>query len=121
LALRRRTKRSGSHSITTMPLSMNPISNAPSASTAHPGLSVLSRLLAAVLGGYLLASALAVFLAAVLPAAHAEAVLAGMQWSFALHALAAVWAFAPVSPGKVWLGIALPTLLLAAGAALLGH
>ncbi|MEF9963426.1 MAG: DUF3649 domain-containing protein [Comamonas sp.] len=100
---------------------MNPISNAPSASTAHPGLSVLSRLLAAVVGGYLLASALAVFLAAVLPAARAEAVLAGMQWSFALHALAAVWAFAPVSPGKVWLGIALPTLLLAAGAALLGH
>ena len=68
---------------------MNPIPNAPS---AHPGLSVLSRLLAAVVGGYALASALAVFLAAVLPAARAEAVLAGMQWSFALHALAAVWA-----------------------------
>ena len=91
---------------------MNPIPNTPS---AHPGLSVLSRLLAAVFGGYLLASALAFFLAAV---------LAGMQWSFALHALAAVWAFSPVSPvspGKVWLGMALPALLLAAGAWVLGR
>jgi len=97
---------------------MYPLPNAPS---AHPGLSVLSRLLAAVFGGYALASALAVFLAAVLPAARAEAVLAGMQWSFALHALAAVWAFSPASPGKVWLGIALPALLLAAGALVLGR
>ena len=35
---------------------------------AHSGLSLLSRLLAAVLGGYALASALALWLGAVLPA-----------------------------------------------------
>lgn len=52
------------------------------------GSSVLSRLLAAVLGGYLLASALAVFLATVLSAPCAESVLAGMLWSFAVYVLA---------------------------------
>ena len=59
-----------------------------SANPTHPGLLVLSRLLAAVFGGYALASALAAFLAAALPGARVDAVIAGMQWSFALHALA---------------------------------
>ncbi|KGG85367.1 DUF3649 domain-containing protein [Comamonas thiooxydans] len=77
---------------------------------APAGAYLLSRLQAAVAGGYLLASALAVFLATVLPASRAEAVLAGMQWSFALHVLAVIWAFSPVSPSRVWLGL----LLLAA-------
>ena len=81
------------------------------------GLGVLSRLLAAVLGGYLLASALAVFLAIVLPASRAEAVLAGMLWSFALHVLAVIWAFSPVSPGRVWLGLLLPAAVMAAASA----
>ncbi|BDR08689.1 DUF3649 domain-containing protein [Comamonas thiooxydans] len=81
------------------------------------GSSVLSRLLAAVLGGYLLASALAVFLATVLPASRAEAVLAGMLWSFALHVLAVIWAFSPVSPGRVWLGLLLPAAVMAAASA----
>ena len=81
------------------------------------GIGVLSRLLAAVLGGYLLASALAVFLATVLPASRAEAVLAGMLWSFALHVLAVIWAFSPVSPGRVWLGLLLPAAVMAAASA----
>jgi len=88
---------------------------------ARPGLSVLSRLLAAVLGGYLLASALAVFLAAALPGPRADAVLAGMQWSFALHVLAVVWAFSPLSPGRVWLGLLLSAAALAGAAALLAR
>lgn len=87
----------------------------------RPGLSVLSRLLAAVLGGYLLASALAVFLAAALPGPRADAVLAGMQWSFALYVLAVVWAFSPLSPGRVWLGLLVPAAVLAGAAALLSR
>ncbi|MDO1476342.1 DUF3649 domain-containing protein [Comamonas thiooxydans] len=84
-------------------------------SNAAPvGAHLLSRLLAAVVGGYLLASALAVFLATVLPASRAEAVLAGMQWSFALHVLAVIWAFSPVSHGRVWLGLMLPACVMAA-------
>src|SRR5256885_3325535 len=76
-----------------------------SAKPTHPGLLAVSRLLAAVFGGYALASALAAFLAAALPGARVDAVLAGMQWSFALHALAVIWAFSPGSAGRGWLGV----------------
>lgn len=87
--------------------------------TAHAGLSLLSRLLAAVLGGYALASALALWLCAILPAPRAEAVLAGIQWSFAAHVAAVIWAFSPVSPSRVWGGLlVLVALLLAASMAL---
>ncbi|MDR0201980.1 MAG: DUF3649 domain-containing protein [Delftia acidovorans] len=89
----------------------------PHSTAAHPGLLVLSRLLAAVFGGYALAAALAVFLAAALPGPRADAVMAGMQWSFVLHALAVVWCFSPVSATRVWLGLLLPAGLMA-GAAL---
>ena len=81
------------------------------------GSSVLSRLLAAVLGGYLLASALAVFLATVLSEPRAESVLAGMLWSFAVYVLAVIWAFSPVSPGRVWLGLLLPAVVMVAASA----
>ncbi|WP_370679472.1 hypothetical protein [Comamonas sp. GB3 AK4-5] len=69
---------------------------------ARPGFSILSRLLAAVLGGYALASAVAVLLAAALPIPRAEAVLAGMQWSFVAHVVVAIWAFSPVSQARMW-------------------
>ena len=74
--------------------------------TARPGFSILSRLLAAVLGGYAVASALAVLLAALLPVLlslpRGEAVLAGIQWSFAAQVAAAIWAFSPVPLARVW-------------------
>ncbi|WP_336693731.1 DUF3649 domain-containing protein [Delftia acidovorans] len=92
-----------------------------SAKPTHPGLLVVSRLLAAVFGGYALASALAAFLAAALPGAHVDAVLAGMQWSFALHALAVIWAFSPVSAGRVWLGLLVPAALMGGAALLLAR
>lgn len=88
---------------------------------ARLSLSVLSRLLAAVCGGYLLASALAVFLATTLPGPRAEAVLAGVQWSFAPYALAVIWAFSPIPPGRVWLGLLAPAAMLAAASAALAR
>ncbi len=78
---------------------------------------ILSRLFAAVLGGYGLASALAVFLATAWPAVRAEAVLTGVLWSFALHVLAVIWSFSPLSLGRVWLGLLVPTVVLAAASA----
>ncbi|CAM4089494.1 DUF3649 domain-containing protein [Comamonas aquatilis] len=82
---------------------------------ARPGFSLLSRLLAAVLGGYALASALAVLLATVLSAPRAEAVLAGIQWSFAVYVAAVIWAFSPVSLARIWaVLLALVAALLAA-------
>ncbi|CAB5716267.1 Protein of uncharacterised function (DUF3649) [Delftia tsuruhatensis] len=93
----------------------------PHSTPVHPGLLVLSRLLAAVFGGYALASALAAFLAGALPGARVDAVLAGMQWSFVLHLLAVIWAFSPVSVGRVWLGLLVPTAVLGAVALLLAR
>lgn len=87
----------------------------PSSSTpAHPGLLVLSRLAAAVFGGYAVAAAVAVFLGAVLPSARADAVLAGMQLSFVVHTLAVIWAFSPVTPARIWGGLLVPAAALAA-------
>lgn len=77
-------------------------------------LALLSRTTAAVLGGYALASAGVVLLGAVLPGPRAEAVLAGTQASFALYTAAVVWAFAVPSLRRVWLGLLVPTLAMAA-------
>jgi len=87
-------------------------------STAYPGLRLLSRVGAAVLGGYLLASALGVFSGALFPG-DAEAVLAGVQLGFAVHVAAVIWAFSPVALGRVWAGLLLPAAALAALAVLL--
>jgi hypothetical protein len=81
------------------------------------GSSVLSRLLAAVLGGYLLASALAVFLATVLPRRVPRRCWRACCGVLPLYVLAVIWAFSPVSPGRVWLGLLLPTVVLAAASA----
>lgn len=75
---------------------------------------LLSRILAAVLGGYALASAAAIFLAAVLPMPRAEGVLAGMQLSFAIYAGAVIWSFSPVALSRVWGVLLMPAALLAA-------
>ncbi len=81
-------------------------------------LPVVSRVLAAVFGGYLLASAWSVFIAAVFPGG-AEAVLAGVQLSFVVYAGAVIWAFSPVPVRRVWAGLLLPAAVLAVLAALL--
>ncbi len=81
--------------------------------TACPACSIVSRIAAAVLGGYALATLAAMALAAALPTARADAVLAAMLCAFAIHAAAALWAFAARSAGRAWLGLLLPTALAA--------
>lgn len=87
---------------------------------ASPRWGVLSRTLAAVFGGYALASVTAVFCAVALPGARGQAVLAGMMLAILVAACAALWAFATRSALRAWVGIAVPTLALAAGARVLG-
>lgn len=79
--------------------------------------AILSRTLAAVFGGYGLASASAVFLSFLFPGPVADAVLAASLPSFAVYTGAVIWAFAARSAGRAWLGLLLPTLLLGAAAA----
>lgn len=87
---------------------------------ARPGWMVFSRSMAAIFGGYALASSSAVFLAVALPGARGQAVLTGMLVAIVVAACAALWAFATRSALQAWLGIALPALVLAAGARALG-
>lgn len=87
---------------------------------ARPWLGVLSRTLAAILGGYALAAASAAFLALALPMQRSQAVLTGMLVAIALCACAALWAFATRTALRAWSGIALPTALFWLGAHLLG-
>jgi hypothetical protein len=82
-------------------------------SDRYPGWATVSRIAAAVLGGYGLSSAWVVLWGG-MQASKVEAILAGVQTSFVLYVAAVIWAFAPVPLGRVW------GVLLAAVAALLG-
>ena len=79
---------------------------------------LVSRIAAALFGGYALA-ALGSVAALALPIAKTEAVLAGMLASFAIYAGAVVWVFAARSASRAWIGlmIAAVPLCLAAGSA----
>jgi len=74
---------------------------------------IVSRSLAAILGGYGLA-ALAAMALALLPGPPEEGVLWGMMASYAVMAAAAMWCFAAKSALGAWLGILIPALPLAA-------
>lgn len=76
--------------------------------------AVASRALAAVLGGYLLASAstaaLALALAQALP--RIEAVIWATLLSWLVYALSAGWAFWARNAWRAWIGITLPAIAL---------
>jgi hypothetical protein len=76
---------------------------------------LLSRIVAAMFGGYALA-ALGSVAALALPMGKPQAVITGMLASFALYAGAVVWVFAVRSALRAWVGllIAAVPLLLAA-------
>lgn len=73
-------------------------------------MKVISRLLAALLGGYALASLCAALLAFVLPLLFAltlaDGVVIGTMLGFVVHAGWFVFAFSPVAAGRVWLWLA---------------
>ncbi|MGE0798964.1 MAG: DUF3649 domain-containing protein [Lautropia sp.] len=77
--------------------------------------ALLSRIVAALLGGYALA-ALASVAALALPLTKPQAVLTGMQASFLIYAAAVIWVFAARSAGRAWAGLAIVAvpLMLAA-------
>lgn len=77
-------------------------------------LAQLSRVLAAVLGGYGLASVATIFLSHVLPASLPEAVLGATLFSFAIYTAAIIWVFAAASAARAWIGLLLPATLMAA-------
>ncbi|CAH0148481.1 DUF3649 domain-containing protein [Stenotrophomonas lactitubi] len=100
----------------------SPATASPRLSTffANPRWGVLSRSLAAIFGGYALASMTTVFCALALPGARGQAVLTGMLLAILVAACAALWAFATRSALRAWVGILAPTLLMAGASRLLG-
>lgn len=79
----------------------------------RPWLGVLSRSLAAIFGGYGLATSTSVLMAVALPMARSQAVLTGMLTAIVVYACAALWAFAVRSALKAWIGIAAPAIVMA--------
>ncbi len=75
-------------------------------------LAVASRALAAIGGGYLLASMCAMCIAH-LPMPRVEAVTAGMLCSFAIFAFAVIWVFAARTALRAWAGVGIPAIALA--------
>lgn len=76
-------------------------------------LAVASRAIAAIGGGYVLATVLAIFLVRVLPLPRAAAFMSSLLLTFVFYACAAIWAFAARSALKAWVGIAAPALFCA--------
>lgn len=76
-------------------------------------LAVASRIVAASLGGYALASLFSVFVAWTLPMARAEAVTSSMMLAFVVYLVVVLWCFACRSAWRAWAGILIPGLLLA--------
>ena len=76
---------------------------------------LISRIMAALVGGYALAALFSVAVLA-LPLSKPQAVLTGMLASFAIYAGAVIWVFAVRSALKAWAGlfiVAVPLLPLA--------
>ena len=87
-------------------------------------LAVTSRVLAAVVGGYIVAALASVSLSLWLPMARAEAVVTGMMTSFLAYLVAVLWCFACRSAWQAWLGMLVPSVVLGAISALaywMGH
>jgi hypothetical protein len=76
---------------------------------------LVSRIVAAIGGGYVLAALFSVAVLA-LPMARAQAVITGMLASFAIYTGAVIWVFAVRSAWRAWAGLvvaAVPLLLAA--------
>lgn len=76
-----------------------------------PRWSIFSRVMAAILGGYLLTSIVIALLAIMLPGSRAEAVLTAMLLSFLIYACVVMWVFACRSASRAWAGVLLPSFI----------
>ncbi len=81
--------------------------------TAAYRLGVASRVMAAVLGGYLLAALCSVSLALAMGQPSGEAAHFGILPSFLVWAGAVVWVFAAASATRAWAGVTVPALVIA--------
>ncbi|CAB3853223.1 MULTISPECIES: DUF3649 domain-containing protein [Achromobacter] len=81
--------------------------------------AVASRAVAAILGGYGLASAAAACLAVWLPLQRAEAVVTAQMVSFVVYTCGVIWVFATRNAWRAWAGIVVPAAVF--GGLFLAH
>lgn len=74
---------------------------------------IVSRSLAAILGGYALAASATALLAVVLPLPRADAVVTATLLSFLLYALAVLRVFTVRSAARAWLDMLAPAAAMA--------
>lgn len=73
---------------------------------------IFSLVLAATFGGYLLSSAVMIFIAAILPLSRADAVITSALLSFAVYTAAIIWVFAVKNAQRAWLGLLGATVII---------
>lgn len=71
----------------------------------------MSRILAALFGGYAVAHTAAIALFGALPMARGEATMAAIQFSFVIYTAAVIWAFAARTAAAAWIGISMLTVV----------
>ncbi|MDR0200721.1 MAG: DUF3649 domain-containing protein [Delftia acidovorans] len=76
---------------------------------------LISRILAALFGGYAVAALASVAMLA-LPADRTQAAISGTLLSFAVYAGAVIWVFAVRSARRAWAGLLVAALVLAPAA-----
>lgn len=76
-------------------------------------LAVTSRVLAAVFGGYLVAALASVTLTLWWPLSRADAVVTGMSVAVVVFLVAALWCFACRTAWAAWVGLLVPSVILA--------
>ncbi len=92
----------------------------PLASPPGTALVLLSRVAAAILGGYALTCASVIFLGAILPLPKSQAILASSLASFAVYTAVIVWAFATPNLRRIWLVLGVASLVLTGTGMLIG-
>lgn len=74
---------------------------------------IFLRIIAAIFGGYALATAAGILLSYILPMSRSDAVMTSLLASFAIYTAAVLWVFSVRSLHAAWLGLVLPTMVLA--------
>jgi len=89
----------------------------PPSEPARMRIGVAMRTLAAVIGGYALASLAAALLGTMLPMERVDAVMTGTMVALVVFPCAVMWSFAARSAARAWAGLAVPIAVLGAVAA----
>ncbi len=76
-------------------------------------LGIIARVMAAILGGYILANLISMLLSYLLPVTQAQAVLTSMLASYAIYAAVVMWVFSVKTATKAWAGLLITSALMA--------